>query len=110
MAKDKKRKANVFYRDRLAGILEETDDGYRFVYDADYLETGLPLSVSLPLQKEAFESTILFPFFAGMNSEGWYHDIVCATKKIDPTDEFGILLVTGEGTIGAVTIKESGVL
>jgi len=43
-----------------------------------------------------------------LNSEGWYRDIVCATKKIDRTDEFGILLVPGESTIGAVTVRESG--
>ena len=108
MARDKKRKVDVFYHDRLAGILEETDKGYRFVYVYDYLKTGKSVSLSLPLQKEPFESTMLFSFFAGMNSEGWYRDIVCATKKIDHTDEFGILLVTGDSTIGAVTVKESG--
>lgn len=108
MARDKKRKADVFYHDRLAGILEETDDRYRFAYDSDYLKTGKPISLSLPLRAEPFESAALFSFFAGLNSEGWYRDIVCATKKIDPTDEFGILLVTGESTIGAVTVKESG--
>jgi serine/threonine-protein kinase HipA len=110
MARDKKRKATVFYQDRLAGILEETDQGYRFAYFPDYLKTGRPISLSLPLQEQAFESGALFPFFAGMSSEGWYRDIVCAIKKIDPTDEFGILLVTGESTIGAVTVKESGEL
>lgn len=108
MARDNKRKADVFYHDRLAGILEEMDEGYRFTYASDYLKTGKAVSLSLPLQAEPFESTTLFSFFAGMNSEGWYRDIVCATKKIDPTDEFGILLVTGESTIGAVTVKESG--
>ncbi len=108
MARDNNRKADVFYHDRLAGILEETDDGYRFTYAFDHQKTGNPISLSLPLQAEPFESAALFSFFAGMNPEGWYRDIVCATKKIDPTDEFGILLVTGENTIGAVTVKESG--
>ena len=110
MARDKKRKANIFYQDRLAGVLEETDRGYRFVYSSDYLKTNLPISLSLPLQEEAFESGTLFPFFAGMTPEGWYREIVCATKKIDPTDEFGVLLVTGDSTVGAVTVKENGVL
>ena len=108
MARDNKRKADVFYHDRLAGVLEETDDGYKFAYDSDYLKIGKPVSLSLPLRNEPFESATLFPFFAGMNSEGWYRDIVCATRKIDSTDEFGILLVTGENTIGAVTVRESG--
>ena len=108
LARDNKRKAEVFYHDHLAGVLEETDEGYRFTYATDYLKTGKPVSLSLPLRKEPFESDALFPFFAGMNSEGWYRDIVCATRKIDPTDEFGILLVTGENTIGAVSVRESG--
>ena len=108
MPRDNKRKADVFYDNRLAGIVEETDGGYRFTYDPGYLKTGKAISLSLPLQAEPFESATLFSFFAGMNSEGWYRDIVCATRKIDRTDEFGILLVTGEGTIGAVTVRESG--
>ncbi len=108
MARDNKRKADVFYHDRLAGILKETDTGYKFIYDSDYLKGGKAISLSLPLQAEPFEASRLFPFFAGLNSEGWYRDIVCATKKIDHTDEFGILLVTGENTIGAVTVRESG--
>ncbi|MBF0593551.1 MAG: HipA N-terminal domain-containing protein [Candidatus Omnitrophica bacterium] len=107
MAKNK-RKADVFYQNRLAGILEETDQGYRFSYAPDYVKTGCAVSLSLPLQEGAFESPVLFSFFSGMTAEGWYRDIVCATKKIDQTDHFGILLVTGENTIGAVTVKESG--
>ena len=106
MIKDKKRKAHVFYQARLAGILEETDEEYLFVYTADYLKTGRPISLSLPLQTEAFKSAALFPFFVGMTPEGWYRDIVCATKKIDPSDDFGILLITGENTVGAVTVKK----
>lgn len=108
MASGNKRQADVFYHDRLSGVLEETDTGYRFTYDAGYLKSGRAISLSLPLQAEPFESHTLFPFFAGLNSEGWYRDIVCATRKIDHRDEFGILLVTGENTIGAVTVRESG--
>jgi serine/threonine-protein kinase HipA len=108
MARNHRRKADVFYHDRLAGILEETGEGYRFTYASEYLKIGKPVSLSLPLQAEPFQSVALFSFFAGMNSEGWYRDIVCATRKIDPADEFGILLVTGKSTIGAVTVKESG--
>ncbi len=105
---DHKRKADIFYYDHLAGVLEETDTGFKFTYVPDFLKTGKPISLSLPLQAEPFESSLLFPFFAGLNPEGWYRDIVCATRKIDHTDDFGILLVTGENTIGAVTVRESG--
>ncbi|OGF50904.1 MAG: hypothetical protein A2231_00960 [Candidatus Firestonebacteria bacterium RIFOXYA2_FULL_40_8] len=108
LASRNKRKADVFYQGLPAGVLEETDGGYKFTYNSDYLKTGKPISLSLPMQTEPFESTVLFPFFSGINSEGWYRDIICATKKIDPSDDFGILLVTGENTIGAVTVRGRG--
>ena len=108
MARDNKRKADIFYHGRLAGVLEETGAGYKFTYDPGYLKNGKAVSLSLPLRREPFESSVLFPFFAGLNSEGWYRDIVCATKKIDRADEFGILLLTGENTIGAVTVRGRG--
>jgi len=56
MARNNKRKADVFYHDRFAGVLEETDAGYRFAYDAAYLKSGKALSLSLPLREEPFES------------------------------------------------------
>ncbi|MBF0253981.1 MAG: HipA N-terminal domain-containing protein [Candidatus Omnitrophica bacterium] len=107
MPRGEKRRAKVFFGDRLAGVLEETDQGYRFAYDPDYVLRGPAISLSLPLRKEPYESSVLFPFFGGLNAEGWYRDIVCATKKIDPADEFGILLVSGD-TAGSVTVRKSG--
>ena len=64
MARDNKRTADVFYHDRLAGILEETDTGFKFTYDSSYLKDGKAVSLSLPLQAEPFESAVLFSFFA----------------------------------------------
>lgn len=111
MARNNIRKADVFYYDRRAGMLQETDTGYTFTYDPAYLKNkGLSISLSLPLQVKPFHSSELFPFFVGLNAEGWYRDIVCATQKIDRTDEFGLLLITGKNTIGAVSVCESGAL
>ncbi len=45
------RSAQIFVRDRLAGILSETDAGYVFAYDADYLADSSTLAVSLTLPK-----------------------------------------------------------
>lgn len=50
MAGNNKRKADVFYNDRLVGVLEETDAGYRFTYDPAYLKSGKAVSLSLPLR------------------------------------------------------------
>jgi len=43
----------VYYQDRLAGIVAETDGGYEFTYDTDYLstETAKPISLTFLYQK-----------------------------------------------------------
>ena len=101
------RTAKVNYQDRLAGILSEIENGHRFVYDQAYLQNGgKPISVSLPLRSEPYESEKLFSFFEGLLPEGWYLDIVRATEKIDVKDSFSLLLATTGDTIGAVTIQK----
>jgi len=47
----------------------------------------------------------LFPFFKGLLPEGWYREVVCQTLKIDPKDEFGLLVKACGDCIGAVWIK-----
>lgn len=101
------RTAKVNYQDRLAGYLSETDHGYRFVYDKNYLQNGQPISVTLPLSPEPYESERLFSFFEGLLPEGWYLDIVRAAEKIDAKDSFGLLLATTGDAIGAVTVQKS---
>ena len=88
-----------------AGILSETDDGYVFKYDVDYVsrEAG-PVSLTLPIRKEAYVSKILFPFFDGLIPEGWLLDIAEKNWKIDARDRMGLLLVCCRDCIGAVSI------
>ena len=100
------RKAAVLFEGRKAGVVEETERGYRFTYDSEFVRNGNPISVSLPMTREAYESTDLFAFFAGLLPEGWYLDIVSKKLKIDKDDTFGLLLGTCGETIGAVTIEE----
>ncbi len=100
------RQAHVYYRDRLAGTLTElSGGGYRFIYDPTYLADGPAISLTLPLQAEPFESSVLFPFFAGLVPEGWYLRIVAPTIKVDETDTFGLLLHTCGDCIGAVSLR-----
>jgi len=101
------RKAKVNYNNQLAGYLWEVENGFQFVYDGDYLHSGRPVSISLPLRKEPYESKELFSFFQGLLPEGWYLNIVSATSKIDTNDRFGLLLATTGDTIGAVTVHQA---
>jgi serine/threonine-protein kinase HipA len=100
------RSAIVKYNGKNAGRLSKTDKGYSFQYFEDYLEDkdGFPVSVTLPLQVQAFEAERLFPFFEGLTSEGWLLKIQSRSQKIDEHDTFSLLLENGEDLIGAVTI------
>ncbi len=101
------RKGQVFFNKDLAGYISETNDGYLFEYDKDFLKKNIPVSMSLPPREEPYESKELLPFFKGLLPEGWYLDIVTATQKVDREDLFGILLCTTSGdTIGAVTVRK----
>ena len=101
------RTAYVYVRDTFAGTLKETDAGYSFAYDRDYLEGANPSAVSLtlPIQKEEYTSKTLFAFFDGLIPEGWLLDIVTHNWKIDRKDRFGLLLVACKDPIGNVQIK-----
>ncbi|MDD5706100.1 MAG: HipA N-terminal domain-containing protein [Kiritimatiellae bacterium] len=100
------RKASVMFKDRPAGSIEETGEGYRFSYDPAYLAGGVPIAVAFPLQAQPYESKTLFPFFKGLLPEGWFRDIVCQTLKIDSKDKFGLLVKACGDCIGAVWIKQ----
>ena len=101
------RNAKVYYCKQFAGILsEKAEGGYRFVYDADYLDKGHAISLTLPLQAEGFESDTIFSFFAGLIPEGWYLHIVAPTIKVDEHDTFGLLMRTCGDCIGAVSLQE----
>lgn len=99
------RKATVMFKEAMAGAVEETDAGYRFTYDPNFLKGGEPIAVAFPLRPEPYESETLFPFFKGLLPEGWYREVVCQTLKIDPKDEFGLLIKACGDCIGAVWIK-----
>ena len=101
------RTAYIYVRNCFAGELSETDEGYVFAYDADYLAAGAsPVSLTLPPRKEPYVSKTLFPFFDGLIPEGWLLDIVSRNWKIDQKDRFGLLLVACKDGIGNVSIRE----
>lgn len=100
------RKALVYYQDQLAGFLTETDEGYTFIYDGTYLQSNhaMPVSFTLPLQNQSFESKTLFPFFDGLIPEGWLLNVGQNYWKLKGNDRFELLLTLCRDTIGAVSI------
>ena len=102
------RQAGVYVRDRFAGLIQETDEGYCFSYDRAYLaeKNASAVSLTLPLQAEPYVSRTLFPFFDGLIPEGWLLNVVSRNWKIDQKDRFGLLMVACHDCIGSVSIRE----
>ena len=98
--------ALVYYDGKMAGLITKTEDGYVFEYAQEYVNSpdARPVSLTMPLQKEKFESHILFPFFDGLLPEGWLLNLTSRALKIDKEDKFELLLHIGKDTIGAISI------
>lgn len=100
------RRGRVFVQDRYAGEIDETDEGYMFRYDEEYIAGGFPaVSLTMPVRRESYESGILFAFFDGLIPEGWLLDVAVRNWKLDPGDRFGLLLAVCRDCIGDVSVK-----
>lgn len=101
-------KARVFCKQKLAGILTKTKNGYEFVYDHAYMSEpdSAPISLSMPMREGKYESKELFPFFDGLLPEGWLLALTSAIAKIDEDDKFALLIHTGEDPVGAISIRQ----
>ena len=102
------KRARIYENRNLAGLLEETETGYRFTYDPGFLAdpASPPLSATLPKRASPFDSPHLFSFFQGLLAEGSLKDLQCQILKIDEDDSFGRLVRTARlDTIGSVTVE-----
>jgi serine/threonine-protein kinase HipA len=99
------KQAKIYFKNDFAGILTESENGYAFLYDNQYLaDNNEPISLTLPLKEMPFESKVLFPFFDGLIPEGWLLNIAQKNWKIDLRDRFSLLLACCKDCIGAVSV------
>lgn len=101
------RRGRVYHNGVLAGLLEETETGFRFGYDPGYLaDPDAPaISLTLPRRAAPFASRHLFPFFFGLLAEGPTKELQCRRLRLDENDPFGRLLATLRGdVIGGVSV------
>jgi len=100
------RKAEIKLHDTCAGWLTQDENGYHFIYDPAYLQSANPEPVSktLPIQRAAYHSTVLFPFFDGLIPEGWLLEVVERNWKLNPRDRMGLLMACCKDCIGAVSV------
>lgn len=102
------RQGKVLYKNHLAGIITEIDDGeYLFEYDKKYIEDfpNQEISFSFPVSHKIYKDQRLFPFFEGLIPEGWLLDIASENWKINKNDRMGLLLACCKNCIGAVSVE-----
>lgn len=100
------RQAEIYRKGILAGILTEDGGEYRFCYAEAYLknEDAQPVSLTLPLQTEAYISPVLFPFFDGLIPEGWLLDAALRNTDISILDRMSLLLLCCKECIGSISV------
>ncbi|MFN3557474.1 MAG: HipA N-terminal domain-containing protein [Bacteroidales bacterium] len=102
------RKARVYYKEHLAGIITETDEGeYFFQYTAQYVKEhpGDFITFTMPVRHEPYTDKRLFAFFEGLIPEGWLLNIASENWKINQNDRMGLLLACCRDCIGAVSVE-----
>ncbi len=101
------RSANIYVKNNYCGQLQETDEGYAFKYDEQYMQStnAEAISATMPLQQEAYKSNTLFAFFDGLIPEGWLLDIAEKNWKINYKDRMGLLITCCKDCIGAISVR-----
>jgi serine/threonine-protein kinase HipA len=102
------RQAIIYYKETLAGILTETEEGeYKFQYDAEYIEKSPEqfITFTMPVTNVIYSEQRLFPVFEGLIPEGWLLDIASKNWKINKNDRMGLLLACCRNCIGALSVE-----
>ncbi|MCF8235934.1 MAG: HipA N-terminal domain-containing protein [Bacteroidales bacterium] len=102
------RQGKVYYKDHLAGVITETDEGeYVFQYDEQYVieHPNEFITFTMPVTNKPYVDNRLFPFFEGLIPEGWLLDIASANWRINKNDRMGLLLACCRNCVGAVSIE-----
>lgn len=92
------------------GALAVIDGGLSFRYASDWLSRtdAMPLSCSLPLQKEPFGDSHTRPFFAGLLPEGELRQLIARQFQVSSQNDFALLDHIGGECAGAVTLVAAG--
>ncbi len=101
------RQGKVYYKDHLAGMITETDEGeYVFQYVENHVREHPNefINFTMPVTEKTYVDTHLFPVFEGLIPEGWLLDIASKNWKINLNDRMGLLLACCQNCIGAVSI------
>lgn len=100
------RTGKVFVKNIYAGIISQDENGFKFIYDTEYIKNNiLPVSLTIPLSEEPNTSKTMFAFFDGLIPEGWLLEIAEKNWKINPKDRMGLLLTVCRDCVGSVHVE-----
>ena len=107
------RHAEIYQNGTLAGVLEESaDQSCQFRYVEGY--AGIPISLTMPLQSDAYHFKRFPPVFDGLLPEGPQLEALLRKHKIDRSDTFTQLITVGEDLVGSLSVrlpkKQSGTI
>lgn len=100
------RTAKVYVCGQDAGLLSETVFGKEYVFEYNDGYSGLPVSLTMPVEQESFSFDHFPPFFDGLLPEGHQLEGLLKQGKVDRNDFFSQLMLVGNDTVGAVSVKE----
>ena len=90
-------------------IIGDSPSDASFRYSDEYrLGGGTPISISLPLQEDAFSAERTAGFFEGLLPEGFTRRTVAQWMHVDESDYLSILHGLGRECLGALCITEEG--
>src|SRR5690606_28892257 len=95
----------------LVGHLVQDDHGQTlFQYSPVWLtnSNAIPLSLSLPLQKEQFGEKQCKPFFAGVLPDSAKRSLIARNLGISANNDFAMLKEIGGECAGAITFVNAG--
>lgn len=100
---------DVWLYRRRAGRLEHVGRALRFTYGSDYVhDGGPPLSRSLPVREEPFETIPTHSFFANLLPESGVRRQIARQLGISEENDFDMLAALGGDCAGAVALLPMG--
>lgn len=113
MAKARRtQKLHVYQNGQLVGQLERAANGaISFQYDADWLnvENSIPISMSLPLQEDAFKGAEVSAYFDNLLPDRKeVKEIVASRVQAESKKTFDLLSAIGQDCVGALQFVPDG--
>ena len=99
------KRAEVYQQGKLAGMLEELEGArWRFTYAERYVDR--PVSLTMPVAGRVYEFDGFPSVSEGLLPEGIQLEAMLRRYKLDRSDFFGQLVLTGQDLVGSLTVRE----